>query len=321
MTLSASWGRLNGSDGFSVQTGGSVTLRTAADGTARVTLVAPTSEDLEAAQQAAVELVLNGLDPEAPTPQEASDELTALVEAYRFEANDDFRGGVDIYFRDFRQHLLDRVNYQDELDGVVDVRLDGRRVRSPARRRRDDRHRRRRLRRAARPLPRLARRLAADPHRPRRPGQPARKRPEPRDELLRAGRHALPDPPARGRVRLGAAGRRRPGRRPEGRRGEARRLPRDGRDRRAARGEQAGALPGGGHRELDGRHARGTGARSARADAPGGEVARRPADRGRPGARSRSRPRSSRSSRRSTRRSTSTTSRRSSPTRTTSTPS
>ncbi len=115
VTLSASWGRLTGSDGFSVQTGGSVTLRTAADGTARVTLVAPTSEDLESAQQAAVELVLNGLDPEAPTPQEASDALTVLVEAYRFEANDDFRAGVDIYFRDFHQHLLDRVNYQDEL--------------------------------------------------------------------------------------------------------------------------------------------------------------------------------------------------------------
>jgi hypothetical protein len=115
VTLSASWGRLNGSDGFSVQTGGSVTLRTAADGTARVTLVAPTSEDLEAGQQAAVELVLNGLDPEAPTPQDASNALKTLVEAYRFEANDDFRAGVDIYFRDFRQHLLDRVNYQDEL--------------------------------------------------------------------------------------------------------------------------------------------------------------------------------------------------------------
>ena len=116
VTLSASWGRLSGSDGFSVQSGGSVTLRTAADGTARVTLVAPTSEDLEAGQQAAVELVLNGLDPAAPTPLEASEELTALVEAYRFEANDEFRGGVDIYFRDFHEHLLDRVNYQDALD-------------------------------------------------------------------------------------------------------------------------------------------------------------------------------------------------------------
>ena len=92
-----------------------MTLRTAADGTARLTLVAPTSEDLQAEQQAAVELVLGQLDPAAPTPNDASEELTAIVEAYRFDANDDFRAGVDIYFRDFHQHLLDSVNYRDEL--------------------------------------------------------------------------------------------------------------------------------------------------------------------------------------------------------------
>ena len=115
VTLSASWGRLSGSDGFSVQSGGSVTLRTAADGTARVTLVAPTSEDLQADQQAAVELVLDALDPAAPTPGDASEALASIVDSYRFEANDDFRDGVDIYFRDFHQHLLDSVNYRDEL--------------------------------------------------------------------------------------------------------------------------------------------------------------------------------------------------------------
>ena len=115
VTLSASWGRLGGSDGFSVQESASVTLRTAADGTVRVTLVAPTSEDLQADQQAAVELVLDQLDPAAPTPADASEALASIVEAYRFEANDDFRGGVDIYFRDFHQHLLDSVNYRDEL--------------------------------------------------------------------------------------------------------------------------------------------------------------------------------------------------------------
>jgi DNA uptake protein ComE-like DNA-binding protein len=115
VTLSASWGRLGGSDGFSVQQSASVTLRTAADGTVRVTLVAPTSEDLQADQQAAVELVLDALDPAAPTPADASEALTSIVESYRFEANDDFRDGVDIYFRDFHQHLLDSVNYRDEL--------------------------------------------------------------------------------------------------------------------------------------------------------------------------------------------------------------
>jgi hypothetical protein len=116
VTLTASWGRLRGSDGFSVQEGGSLTLRTAGDGTVRATLVPPTSEDLEAAQQSVIESMLAGLDPAAPTPREAADELTALVGAYRFDANDDLRTGIDIYFRDFHQHLVDRVNFRDELD-------------------------------------------------------------------------------------------------------------------------------------------------------------------------------------------------------------
>jgi len=115
VTLSASWGRLSGSDGFSVQESASVTLRTAADGTVRVTLVAPTSEDLQADQQAALELVLDALDPAAPTPADAADALTSIVDAYRFEANDDFRAAVDIYFRDFHEHLVDSVNYRDEM--------------------------------------------------------------------------------------------------------------------------------------------------------------------------------------------------------------
>jgi len=116
LTISASWGRLRGSDGFSIQNGGNVTLRTAGDGSVRVTLVPPTAEDLEEPQQQAVEAMLVALDPAAATPRDAAAALDALVRAYRFEANDDFRAGVDIYFRDFRQHLLDGVNYRDELE-------------------------------------------------------------------------------------------------------------------------------------------------------------------------------------------------------------
>ncbi len=115
VTLSAAWGRLRGSDGFSIQTGTSLTLRSAGDGTVRAELVPPTSEDLQATQQAAVEAALGRLDPAAATPQDAADGLGALVREYRFDANDDFRAGVDIYFRDFHQHLLDRVNLRDEL--------------------------------------------------------------------------------------------------------------------------------------------------------------------------------------------------------------
>src|SRR5262249_8338563 len=116
VTLTTAWGRLRASDGFSVQEGASVTLRTADDGTFRVSLQPPTSEDLQATQQASIELHLQPLDPEAATPRDAVDALTALVRAYRFEANDTFRDGVDIYFREFHGHLLDGVNYRDELD-------------------------------------------------------------------------------------------------------------------------------------------------------------------------------------------------------------
>jgi hypothetical protein len=116
VTLSASWGRLRGSDGFSIQQGDNVSFRAGNDGTIRATLLPPTSEDLEQPQQDAVESALAVLDPEGATPREDKDALEALVREYQFEANDSFRSGVDIYFRDFREHLLDSVNYRDELD-------------------------------------------------------------------------------------------------------------------------------------------------------------------------------------------------------------
>jgi DNA uptake protein ComE-like DNA-binding protein len=116
VTLSATWGRLRGSDGFSIQEGGSVSFRASGDGSVQVTLLPPTSEGLEQPQQDAVESALGLLDPSAATPRDAADALEALVREYQFDANEDFRGGVDIYFRDFRQHLLDSVNYRDELE-------------------------------------------------------------------------------------------------------------------------------------------------------------------------------------------------------------
>ena len=75
VTLSASWGRLRGSDGFSIQEGGNVSFRASGDGTVRVTLLPPTSEDLEHPQQDAVETALGGLDPAAATPRDAADAL------------------------------------------------------------------------------------------------------------------------------------------------------------------------------------------------------------------------------------------------------
>jgi DNA uptake protein ComE-like DNA-binding protein len=115
VTLTTTWGRLAGSDGFSVANGTTITLRTAGDGTVRARLLAPTAEDLQETQQASLELHLAKLDPAAATPQDAADALGGLASAYRFEANDAFRTAVDIYFRDFHPHLLDSINFRDAL--------------------------------------------------------------------------------------------------------------------------------------------------------------------------------------------------------------
>jgi hypothetical protein len=115
VVFSASWGRLSTFDGYTVQSGASVTARTGLDGTATVTLSAPTSEDLLDLQQAALESALRSLDPAAQTPQDARTGLEQLAEQYAWEPNDALRGGVDVYFRDFRGRLLETVNFRDSL--------------------------------------------------------------------------------------------------------------------------------------------------------------------------------------------------------------
>lgn len=131
VTLATSWGRLRGADGLSIADGASITLRTAGDGTVSAALVPPTSEDLHDTQQAAIEFELGRLDPDAATPADAADALGTLVDEYHLEPNEDFRKGVDVYFRDFHAHFADRVNDRDELlewrtlDSVVVAYLQG----------------------------------------------------------------------------------------------------------------------------------------------------------------------------------------------------
>lgn len=113
VTLTATWGRLRAAGGLTVQRGGAVTVNTDADGTARVTLLPPTSEDLTEPQQGALETMLRLLDNGAATPRDTEPGLRELVQRYRWEANVDFRRAVDIYFRDFRHRLLDTINQRD----------------------------------------------------------------------------------------------------------------------------------------------------------------------------------------------------------------
>jgi hypothetical protein len=113
--LVASWGRLQASDGYSVDEGAALTVRTDIFGRADATLTPPTSEDLRDVQQAALETSLATLDNAAPSPAETIDGLRELARQYRWEAAADLRHAVDVYFRDFRPRLLDTVNHRDYL--------------------------------------------------------------------------------------------------------------------------------------------------------------------------------------------------------------
>ena len=113
--LVATWGRLRASDGYSVDEGAALTVRTDIFGRLEATLTPPTSEDLQDVQQAALETSLATLDHSAPTPAEAVDGLRELARQYRWEAASDLRHAVDVYFRDFRPRLLDTVNFRDYL--------------------------------------------------------------------------------------------------------------------------------------------------------------------------------------------------------------
>ncbi|MBI5015293.1 MAG: hypothetical protein HZB55_07345 [Deltaproteobacteria bacterium] len=113
VTFVAAWGRLRTEGGVRAQAGETVTARTGADGTARVTLLPPAAEDLDPAQELALEAALADLDPGAPDPAAAAAALRELARQYRWDAGIRFREAVDVYAREFRSALLDTVNQWD----------------------------------------------------------------------------------------------------------------------------------------------------------------------------------------------------------------
>lgn len=115
VTLVAPWGRLSGGDGYSLQAGPAVTLRTGVDGAVRASLRAPLPEELWDVQQAALETALAALDRRAATPRDVADGLRAMVREYRWDAGLQLRNAIDIYFREFGQGVLDTVNYRDHM--------------------------------------------------------------------------------------------------------------------------------------------------------------------------------------------------------------
>src|SRR5262245_13405721 len=113
VTFVATWGRLRTSGTLHTEEGNAVTVHTGVDGSARVNLLAPTSEALTAEQQDALGAMLGLLDPAAAFPGAAEKGLREMVRHYRWEGGAPFREAVDIYLRDFRPRLLDTVNQLD----------------------------------------------------------------------------------------------------------------------------------------------------------------------------------------------------------------
>ena len=115
VTLTTSWGRLRGSDGRDVGDGTAITLRSAADGWVQARLVPPLSEKILGTPQQALEIALGRLPTGAATPAEAAPELEELVRDYRRESSADLRRAIDVYFRDFAAHQLERVTARNPL--------------------------------------------------------------------------------------------------------------------------------------------------------------------------------------------------------------
>lgn len=113
VTFVAAWGRLRSEGGLTPQAGDTVTARTGADGTARVTLLPPAAEDLTSEQEQALEALLSALDPAAGAPSAAAAGLREMARQYRWDAGVRFREAVDVYVRHFRSALLDTVNRWD----------------------------------------------------------------------------------------------------------------------------------------------------------------------------------------------------------------
>lgn len=114
VTFVATWGKLR-TEGYQVQEGNTITLRTGLDGSARVVLLPPTTEDLSPVQQAVLEGALATLRPDVETPAEVQADLRELARQYRWEVNEALRQAVDIYFRDFYDAQDEPVNFRDDL--------------------------------------------------------------------------------------------------------------------------------------------------------------------------------------------------------------
>ncbi len=110
LTLEASNGTLEAASGFAVQRARGVTVRTGADGSARLTLRYDSIEPLTADQQAALQNALAPLDAAADSPNLVRDGFLSIAATYQDERQKALRGAFDIYARQWKTHFFDQLN-------------------------------------------------------------------------------------------------------------------------------------------------------------------------------------------------------------------
>ncbi len=107
VTFTTTWGRLRAVEDFRLREASGLTVRTDAEGQARVLLLPPSSGDVTAAQQDALETALRLLDRTAATPAAAANGLNELARQYRLDGNAEIRQAIDLYLQDFGQRWRD----------------------------------------------------------------------------------------------------------------------------------------------------------------------------------------------------------------------
>jgi archaellum component FlaC len=110
VTLEASSGTLETAYGFAVQRARAVSVRTGADGSARLTLRSHTIEPLTADQQAALEDALGQLDAGADSPNLLRSSYLKIAAAYQDERRQALRAAFDIYARQWKAQFFDQLN-------------------------------------------------------------------------------------------------------------------------------------------------------------------------------------------------------------------
>lgn len=110
LTVTTSNGALEAAFGYAVSRAAGLTVRTGADGSARLTLRLAPPHGLTAEQQAVLEGALDLFDPQADSAVDLKPALAALARRYSAERAGTLRAALDLYARQYRDVFLDRLN-------------------------------------------------------------------------------------------------------------------------------------------------------------------------------------------------------------------